>query len=125
MRSAAEESGHQDYKFSSTFVKGSLSTMKGNKENAIGKKQKNRVLKGDACSFRHDESKRGKVTQSSSLAPRPQTQNDGNFFEREPPRGAGFVERDFKDRAEITFMESLRLGINSVKSASSCTQMLT
>ena len=35
------------------------------------------------------------------------------------------MESDVKDRAEITFMESLRLGINSVKSASSCTQMLT
>ena len=34
--------------------------------------------KGEAHSFRHDDSMRGKLTQPSSLAPRPQTQNDGS-----------------------------------------------
>ena len=49
---------------------------------------KGQCTEGDACSFRHDDSERGKVTQSSSPAPRPQTQNDGKkLFERESPRG--------------------------------------
>ena len=37
-------------------------------------KQKGLCTEGDACSFRHDESTRGKVTHSFSAAPRPQTQ---------------------------------------------------
>ena len=39
-------------------------------------KAKGQCTNGDACSFRHDDSERGKVAQSSSLAPRPQTQSD-------------------------------------------------
>ena len=46
-------------------------------------KAKGQCSKGDARSLRHDDSKRGKKTQSSSLAPRPQTQNDG----RSPLKG--------------------------------------
>ena len=45
------------------------------------------VYKGKTCSFRHDESKREKITQSSSLAPRPQTQNDGKSSSKEKSRG--------------------------------------
>ena len=45
-----------------------MSALKGNKEIAISGKQK--------------ESKRGKVTQSSSLAPRPQTQDDGKRYSK-------------------------------------------
>ena len=41
----------------------------------ISWKGKKSVQKGDACSFRHDDSKRGQAAQSSSLAPR---QNDRN-----------------------------------------------
>ena len=33
--------------------------------------------KGDACSFRHDDSKREKTAQSSSLGPRSKAQHDG------------------------------------------------
>ena len=40
-------------------------------------KAKGQCTKGNACSFRHHEKKRGKATQSSSPAPNPQTQNDG------------------------------------------------
>ena len=47
------------------------------------RKAKGQCSKGDACSFRYDDSKRGKKTQSSSPAPRPQTQDDGKTFERE------------------------------------------
>ena len=36
-------------------------------------KPKGQCTKGNACSFRHDENKRGQVTQSSSPAPKPQT----------------------------------------------------
>ena len=47
-------------------------------------KEERQGTKGHACSFRHDVSTRGKVTQSSSPAPRPQTQKRGEkFFERE------------------------------------------
>ena len=42
-------------------------------------KAKGPCTKGNACTFRHAESGRGKVTQLSSLAPRLQTQNDGKF----------------------------------------------
>ena len=59
--------------------------MKGSKENAFYGKQKGLCSKGDACSFRHDDSKRGKKTQSSSLAPRPQTQNASKW---KSPRGS-------------------------------------
>ena len=40
--------------------------MKEDRENAINGKQKESVGKGDACSVRHDESKRGTFTRSSS-----------------------------------------------------------
>ena len=39
--------------------------------------------KGDACSFRHDESRRGHFTRSSSPTPKSQTNNDAKkIFER-------------------------------------------
>ena len=40
-------------------------------------KAKRQCTKGNACSFRHDENKRGKVTQLFPPAPRAQTQNGG------------------------------------------------
>ena len=48
-------------------------------------------------SFSHHESKRGKVTQSSFLIPKPQTQHDGR--ERSPeksPRGRGVSGKGFQ-----------------------------
>ena len=40
------------------------------------------------CSFRHDDSRRGKKAQSSSPAPRSQTHSDGRrAFERTSPQG--------------------------------------
>ena len=50
-----------------------MSALTGNKENAIN----GQCSKGNACSFRDDEKKRGQETQSSSTAPKPRTQNDG------------------------------------------------
>ena len=44
----------------------------------------NGCSKRDACSFRHDENKRGQSTRSSSLAAKSQTQNDG----RKPSKGS-------------------------------------
>ena len=40
---------------------------------------KGQCTQGDACIFRHDEKKRGKVMQPSSFAPKPQSQSDGKF----------------------------------------------
>ena len=40
--------------------------------------KKDSYTKGDACSYRCDENKRGKSTRSFSLAPKPQTKSDGN-----------------------------------------------
>ena len=45
---------------------------------AINGKQKGQLTKGDGCSCRRDENKRGKSTRSFSLAPKPQTKSDGN-----------------------------------------------
>ena len=60
-------------------------------------KAKEQCSKGDTCSFRHDESQRGNVTQSSSPALRSQTQNDGS------------PERKVKNRARITSQEIVRI----------------
>ena len=66
-------------------------------------KAKGQCTKGDARSFCHDESKRGKVTQSSSSAPRPQTQKDGNVLRKGiVPEASVLLEGDVKNRAEIT-----------------------
>ena len=60
--------------------------------------------------LRHDENKRGKVTQSSSLAPRLKTQNDVKISVRgNLPEAVVPLEREPEDRAEITEMESVRL----------------
>ena len=50
---------------------------------------KGHCTKGDACSFRHNDKNRGKLTQSSSLAPR------SSFLE------VVLLERDIKNRADI------------------------
>ena len=56
-------------------AKGNLSALKGSKENAIN--AKGQCTKGDTCSFRHDENRRGKSTRPSTPAPEPQTKSDG------------------------------------------------
>ena len=62
--------------------------------------------KGDACSFRHDDSWRGKKTQSSSLAPRSKAQN----VERRSLKGSALSssEANLKQRVEITLKETVR-----------------
>ena len=90
-------------------------------------------------------SKRVKVTQSFSLAPRPQTQNDAGkvLRKRNLPEDVVLLEREIKDRAETTLADTVRtshviIGIlqcvkvtnqnrdaNSVKSACSATMRLT
>ena len=106
-------------------------------------KAKGQCTKGDACSFRHDESKSGKAAQSSSLAARPPTQNDGNISSKgKSPRVRSPFGKIFKDRGEITLKETVRIrhvivGIfpfvrttkqnrdaNSAKSAPLCTERL-
>ena len=44
---------------------------------------KGQCTKGDACSFRHDESKRGQMTLSSSCPKTAETKRWEKFFERE------------------------------------------
>ena len=48
---------------------------------------KRTVHKGNACSFRHDENKRGKVTQSSISVSRAPTQNDGEVLSKRISQG--------------------------------------
>ena len=72
------------------------------------RKAKGQRSKGDACSFRYDDSKRGKKTQSSSRAPRPQTQDDGkNLRKGSLPEAAVVLEGDTKKRAVMK--ESVRI----------------
>ena len=59
--------------------------MKGQWENAISGEQLDIVQKEMRGNFRHDDSKRGNLTQSSSLAPKTETQTDG----RKPSKGFG------------------------------------
>ena len=65
----------------------------GNQGHCYQWKPKGQCTKGNAGSFRHDENKRGQVTQSSSPAPKPQTQSD---------EAVVLLERDIKDRAKTT-----------------------
>ena len=58
-------------------AQGNQSTLKGCKE--LSKEAKGQCARGDACTFCHDEKKRGKSTHSSSPAPEPITWE--NFFE--------------------------------------------
>ena len=63
----------------------------------------------NACSFRHDENKRGKVTQSSSPAPKPQTQNDWKSSLKENlSEAAAPLVRDPENRAKTTSIETVR-----------------
>ena len=88
-----------------------MSALTGNKEIAFSGKQQGQCTKENACSFLHDESARGKVTQSSSLAPRPQTQNDEKkFFEREiSQRPQSFWTQMSKYVQPMTLMETVRI----------------
>ena len=116
--------------------------MKGNQRDCYQWKAKGQCRKGDACRFRHDDNTRGKVTRSSSLAPRPQTQNDGKFVRKGSlSEAVVLLERHPEDRAEICSRETVRIGhliigifpyvkitklnrdANSAKSASSCTEV--
>ena len=83
---------------------GQMSALKGKHEIVMKGKQRNSV---DACSFRHDDSKCGKKTQSSSLTPRPQTQSD--LRKEVLPEAAAHLERDFENRADITSKETVLL----------------
>ena len=68
--------------------------MKEKQENVVSGKHKDSVQKGDACSFRHDDNQLGKKTQSSSLAPRQQTDNVGRKpSEGKSPRGSSLCGR--------------------------------
>ena len=60
-------------------------------------KAKGQCSKGDACSFRHKDSRRGKAAQSSSPTPRPQTQNDG----RRPSKGNASLQAVVHQEGEI------------------------
>ena len=59
--------------------------------------------RGDDCRFRHDGNKRGKATQSSSPAPKPQTQSDRKHLRKgKLSEAVVLLERDIKDRAKTT-----------------------
>ena len=108
-------------------------------------KAKGQCTKGNACSFRHHEKKRGKATQSSSPAPNPQTQNDGkSSLKGETLRGRSpsgqRSQRPCKDYLSGNFYESVvcfdgilpnvnitkcNRDANSERSASLCTKRLT
>ena len=63
------------------------------------RKAKGQCVKGDVSSFRLHDSKRGNVTQSSILTPRPQTQHDGRERSKEKsPRGRGVSGKRFQRR---------------------------
>ena len=66
-------------------AKGTQSALKESSEIAITGKQKGMCTKGDSCSFRHDESKRGKFTRSSSPTPKSPTNNDGKNSSKGKP----------------------------------------
>ena len=70
---------------------------------------KRTVHKGNACSFRHDENKRGKVTQSSISVSRAPTQNDGEVLSKGISEAVVLLERDLEDRAKTTFVEIVRI----------------
>ena len=63
--------------------KGNLSALKGNQKNAVGGKQKDSVQEETHEAPSHGNNQRGRSGQSSSPAPRSQTQNDG----RRPSKG--------------------------------------
>ena len=66
--------------------------------------------RADACSFLHNEIKRGKVMRPSSLAPKSQTQSDGKILREEKFSVAGVrLGRDIEDRAKTTSVESARI----------------
>ena len=60
--------------------------LKGNREIAVSGKRKESLRKEALFSFRHDESKRGKITISSFPTPKSQANNDGtNSSKGRPP----------------------------------------
>ena len=100
-------------------------------------KAQRQFTKGNACIFRHDENKRGKATQSSSPAPKAQTQNDGKSYLKgkslrgRSPSGKG-SRRPCKDYLSGMFRILPTVNItkhnrdaNSVKGAHSGTERLT
>ena len=107
-------------------------------------KAKGQCTEGNACSFRHDDRKRGNGTQSSPLAPIPQTQNDRKSFSKgksprgRVPSGKGYQKQcrkqlngnctnrscDFDIVPAVNIIKHNR-DANSVKSAYSGTEGLT
>ena len=75
--------GNQFPNFDMLDAKGRI----GSKENAINGKRVDSATKGNACSFCHDENKRGEAMQSSSLAPEPQTESDRKISSKGKPLG--------------------------------------
>ena len=76
-----------------------MSGLKGKAGECHQWKAKRQCSKGDACSFRHDDSWRGKKAQASSLASRPQTQNDGRRLSKgSAPRGTGLSGRKYQKK---------------------------
>ena len=71
---------------------------------------KGQCSKGDACSFRHDDSRRGKKTQSSSLAQgRRHKMTEENFRKGSLPEAVVFLGGEIKKRADITKEETVRI----------------
>ena len=66
--------------------------------------------RADACSFLHNENKRGKVMRPSSHVPKPQTHSDGKTLREEKFSVAGVrLGKDLEDRAKTTSVESARI----------------
>ena len=71
---------------------------------------KGQCTRGDACSFHHDDSKRGKMTQSSLCLKNAATARRKKFFERENhPEVVVHWERDSENRADIALKETVRI----------------
>ena len=73
-------------------------------------KQKDTAQKETLCSFRHDEKKRGKATQSSSLAPKTANSKQRGKILRKGKHSEAVVllEIDIKNRAKTTSVEFVR-----------------
>ena len=68
------------------------------------------MFKGDACSFHHDDSKAWKETHRPLLLQgRRHKMTEENLRKESLPEALVLHERDIKDRAEITSMETVRI----------------
>ena len=87
-----------------------MSALKGEQGDCYQGTAKEQCSKGDACRFRHDDSKHKKKTQSSSPAPKSQTPNDGKVLRKgNLSEAAVLLEWYIRRRADITLQDIARI----------------